>query len=469
MPILEIKPKQAEFEIGFIWWALGLATFAGFALGAHVVSVIGLNLPLGKWFYTYVQLHGHIQLIGWTGLFIIGISLHFIPRLAGVPIIRRRRIDLILWLITSGLLLRFALHSFLPYLTESKSVVPVNFLAVISGVLEFLGIGIYIGTILQAIRRVNDPALRPALQSVQPFFLMMLAGWLIYPTLNLILLMHMMMGNSIVLNQAWNEWAIQLFIGLVLLPVAFAFSVRMFPLYLRLPPIDWPVRRVALAYLLFVSLQTLPNLPPILTLKTHIPFYVSTLGQIIKGGVILWFIWKIDLLTRRRDPWTVHRILHPGAERRPTRDGLPDYGEFGRFERLVYAAYIWLILAALFEIAIGISNFFEWNLPISSDAVRHTYLLGFITHLILGMSVRMIPGFLKKKQVAFPELVDITFWLATLAALSRIVPLIVPVNMIESIPGSVFFLQTAFAFSGILGLSAVICLAINLIKTACRI
>jgi uncharacterized protein involved in response to NO len=460
------QSRQAEFEIRFIWWALGLATFAGFALGAHVVSVIGLNLPLGKWFYTYVQLHGHIQLIGWAGLFIIGISLHFIPRLAGVAIIQRRRIELILWLITSGLLLRFAAHSFLPYLTESKWSAPVNFFAAISGLLEFLGIGIYITTILKTVRSVNPAAERPALQSVQPFFFMMLAGWLIYPTLNLILLIQMMLSKSIVMNPAWNDWAVQLFIELVLLPVAFAFSVRMFPLYLRLPAIDWPVRRLALAYLIAISLQLFPNLPPILILQTQIPFYIATVGQIMKGGIILWFIWKIDLLTRRRDPWTVHRILHPGPERRPTREGLPDYGEFGCFERLVYAAYLWLILAALFEIAIGISNFFKWNLPVSSDAVRHTYLLGFITHLILGMSARMIPGFLKKKQVAFPELVAATFWLGTLAALSRIAPLIVPVNLIELIPGSAFFLQTAFAFSGILGLSAVICLAINLIKTA---
>jgi hypothetical protein len=46
---------------------------------------------------------------------------------------------------------------------------------------------------------------------------------------------------------------------------------------------------------------------------------------------------------------------HPGPERRPTRPGLPDYGEFGRFERLVYAAYIWLVLAAGCDIVTGLA------------------------------------------------------------------------------------------------------------------
>jgi hypothetical protein len=31
------------------------------------------------------------------------------------------------------------------------------------------------------------------------------------------------------------------------------------------------------------------------------------------------------------------------------RPGLPDYGEFGRFEWLLYAAYVWLIVAACGE------------------------------------------------------------------------------------------------------------------------
>jgi hypothetical protein len=44
------------------------------------------------------------------------------------------------------------------------------------------------------------------------------------------------------MDQGWNAFAVQVFLGLVLLPVALAFSVRTLPLYLRLAVPDWPVR-----------------------------------------------------------------------------------------------------------------------------------------------------------------------------------------------------------------------------------
>lgn len=458
--------KQAEFRIGFIWWALGLAIFAGFALGAHVASVIGLGLSMGNWYYPYVQAHGHIQLVGWAGLFIIGISLHFIPRLAGIPVANPKRIDHILGLLAAGLLLRFLTISFLPYSTESAFDPILSWLAVFSAILEGVGILLYLVTLLQTISRVPEPEKRPALKSVRPFFAMMFGGWLLYPIANLLLLIDMASAGEIILNQGWNELAIQLFINLVLLPVAFAFSVRMFPLYLRLPVIDWSVRAIAICFIIAVALQLIPTLPAITAVSTHLPLKISATGQVLKGGIILWFIWRLDLLTRRRAPWTVHRVLHPGPERRPTREGLPDYGEFGRFELLVYAAYFWLIVAAAMEILLGISVLAKWALPVSTDALRHIYLLGFITHLIFGMAPRMIPGFLKRKQVALPGLVAATFWLGSLAVVSRILPLFMPPVLSETLPGIAAAAQVAFGCSGIFGLAAVICLAINLWKTA---
>ncbi|MFQ5770800.1 MAG: hypothetical protein ACE5HX_09700, partial [bacterium] len=409
---------------------------------------------------------GHVQLVGWAGLFIIGISLHFIPRLAGVPISQPKRIDQVLWLIAVGLILRSIAHTLLPYLTESVFFIPLNYLAAVSGLIEWFGIVLYLITIIQILEGVADLSNRPALQSVKPFFAMMLVGWFFYLTLNVILLFQMTLSKIVVVNQAWNEFALQLFTHLVLLPVAFAFSVRMFPLYFRLPAPDWSVRGLAYAYLISFSIQILPMFPPILSLDSQAPLYISGLGKMLKGGVILWFVWKLDILTRRRDPWTVHRKIHPGLDRRPTREGMPDYGEFGRFERLVYAAYIWLVFGALVEIIVSASTLIGWTLPISSDALRHTYLLGFITHLILGMSVRMIPGFIKRKKIANAKLVDITFWLGNGAAVCRVFPLILPATLLEVIPGAIFVIQSFFAISGILALSAVSCLAVNLIKTA---
>ncbi len=460
------RTQQAEFQIGFIWWALGLAIFSGFALGAHVASVIGLDLPLGKGFYSFIQTHGHVQLIGWAGLFIIGISLHFIPRLAGVPVSRPQRIKQVLGFVAAGLILRSMGHTVLPYITGSVYFDPLNYLVAASGLIEWLGIILYLSTLFQTLKDAADLNKRPALKSVKPFLGMMLAGWFLYPTFNAILLFKMVLNKTVIVDPGWNEFALQLFIGLVLLPVAFAFSVRMFPLYLRLPAPDWPVRGVALVYLVCYCAQVLPTLPPILILKSQIPYLISNFGQILKGGTIVWFVWELDILTRRRDPWIVHRKLHPGPHRRPTRGKLPDYGEFGRFERLLYAAYSWLVGGAIIEMTMGTAALLRLSIPISTDAIRHIYLLGFITHLILGMAVRMIPGFIKKKKVASTKLVDATFWLGTGAAVSRIIPLILPTFLVEVIPGALYVMQTLFAISGVVAIFAISCLAANMIKTA---
>jgi len=58
-----------------------------------------------------------------------------------------------------------------------------------------------------------------------------------------------------VVDHAKNDLAIRSFIGLVLLPVAMAHSVRLFPMVLALSAPFWRVRGTAYAYLLGVGLE----------------------------------------------------------------------------------------------------------------------------------------------------------------------------------------------------------------------
>jgi uncharacterized protein involved in response to NO len=459
-------PPQAKFHLGFIWSALGIALFAGFAIGAHLAAVIGLNRPLGQGFYSFIQIHGHLQLVGWAGLFIIGISLHFIPRLAGIPIARPQWIRRIQFAMAAGLTLRAVAHSVLSYVSAPGAFQVLSAVVVISGLLELTGVTGYIGLLLNSIRTVRlSGKERPALQAVKPYFLMMLTGWLLYAGLNALLLVDMAANDATTVEQPWDEFAITLFLGFVLLPVAFAFSVRMFPLYLRLPAPDWPVGKIGWAFLFSSSLQIVPTLPPVLRTNPEAAFLISAFGQCVKSFVIFLFIWKLDVLFRRRAPWTVERLFAPGPERRPTREGLPDYGEFGRFERLLYAAYSWLTFGAGLELLAGLATIFGWEIAVSTDAIRHSYLVGFITLLILGMAPRMIPGFIQK-NLASPKLVDFAFWTGNLAAICRILPLLLPEILLEQSALVVWISQLMFALSGLFGLLAVSGLAVNLLRTA---
>jgi uncharacterized protein involved in response to NO len=459
---------QATFQRGYIWVALAMALGAGFPIGAHLAAVLGFGFPVGKGFGSFVQLHGHVQLVGWAGLFIMGISLYFLPRLAGVAIAHPRWPVWILWLMAVGLGLRCIGHLVLPYLIDSPWLDPTMWLVVGSGLLEGGGIGLYALLLMRTVRGVCNTSNRSALLAVRPYIGMMLAGWVLYACLNLGLLGHMALHRSVVVHQAWNQFAVQGFIGLVLLPVAFAFSIRTLPLYLRLAVPDWPVRGTAYAYLVALTLQVLPTAPALAELAPQIMSAMMRLGMLLKGGVILWFVWHLDVLTRRRNPWTVHRQLHPGPERRPTRPGLPDYGEFGRFERLVYAAYVWLSLAAFGEAVAGAAMLLGQPAFSSSNSVLHMYLLGFISMLIFGMAVRMLPGFLQQRRVARPALVNATFWLGNAATLCRVLLFVLPPVILQRVPESMGIASSAFAVSGLLGLAAVWCLAVNVWQTAYR-
>lgn len=457
------RAKQAEFQVGYVWMALAIAIFGGFSLAAHLCIVMGFDRSLGDGFASLIQIHGHLQLVGWAGLFIIGISLHVIPRFSSVSISHPQWIPRLLWIVGIGLLLRFIAHSILPYVDKGFFFILLSWITAASGLLEWYGILIYLALLVGTIFRIPEAHRKPPLIAVRPYFGMMMMGFLLYATIHAVLLLQMAWRGNIVVGQMWNEISIHIFIGLVLLPVAFGFSIRMLPLYLRLPVPNWSFRRVAYVYLTGFLCQIAQILP--INFLSNVEGYVSSVGMLVKSSVILYVVWKLDILTRRQAPSISHRDIESSLDRQPARRAIPGQGEYGRFDRHIYAAYGWLVSGALAEMFIGGFGIFRLPIAISSDVIRHIYLLGFITNLIMGLAVRMVPGFLKKRRVASTKMIDITFWLTNVAVVGRIGPLLLPLVLFD-VPETIDTIaQATFGVSGILGLLATICLAINLRKT----
>ncbi len=458
--------KHTAFHRGFIWVALTLGFFVGFALGTHLSFVLGFGFGPGPGFASFVQTHGHVQLVGWAGLFIMGISLYFIPRLAGAPIARPGWMTWILWLMTCGLALRTLSHTMAPYLAPSPWLDVTLWVVAASGGLEWVGIILYAALLVSTIWQVQTADMRPALRAVRPYFLMVLLGWVLYACFNLILLLTMALHRQIVVHPFWYYVATQSFLGLILLPVAFAFSVRLLPLYLRLPVPAWSVRGTAYAYLGGWLMHMIPMVPPMIQVAPQGALFLSQLGMLGKGAVMLWFVWRLDVLSQCLPFRGTASEPHPPSGRRPARPERPDHEAFGRFERLIYAAYIWLALAACGDIIAGIAGLAGYVNLISRGAIRHMYFLGFISLLIFGVAVRMLPGLLHKRRVASPGLVAATFWLGNAAVICRIFLVAAPAALWQIFPGLVGSGRIAFALSGAFGLAAVGCLAANLWRTA---
>lgn len=446
------RPRHAAFIPGFAAAALALALVPGFGVAAWLTGrLIWGGGPPANW-VGLAQAHGHAQVFGWLGLFIMGVALYFLPRFSGAPLRHAVAAAWIWRLVLAGIAGR-CLAQALPLGRLGPPLLALAVLAEIAGVLLYVAL-----QTLTVRRAVIDPRHR-AIGAVRPLLLASLIGWTTSALVGGSAALAAAAQGHTAVDAGWNLLAVDLFIGLVLLPVALVFAYRTFPLYLRLPAPTWPLGRLTAAYLIAAACQLIPT-ALVLAGFDGWP-RLGALGDIGRGLVLLYFIVRLDLLTRRQKPWTVHRQGtppdQPKLHRKPR--ALPDYGEFGRFEWLLYGAFVWLAIAAFMDLYSGLGILAGLWAPVDGDTLRHAYLGGFATLLLLGMAPRMIPGFIHRRGVAHPWLVDVSFYLAAPAVALRILAL----------PAAQFWpwagWYTLFGLTGAAAWLAVLALAGNLWAT----
>ena len=99
-------PVSETVHRPFLVASLALATLVGFVLGIHIP--VGRLTDSGSPERTadLIQAHGQVQLLGFAGLFVIGMSLRLMPRFASSRISLGSLVPLTLYLIVSGLFTR---------------------------------------------------------------------------------------------------------------------------------------------------------------------------------------------------------------------------------------------------------------------------------------------------------------------------------------------------------------------------
>lgn len=434
-----------------IFSAILLGLLGGFGIGAHLVYFLAFGLPPGKSFLGMVQVHGHLQLVGWTGLFIIGISFFKLPRLMSDRTISSHLVNAVFFCLITGLLLRSFAQILIFYRPDQSLL---RYSVTLGSLLESLGILVYFAAIF---RRAVGYRAQPgaiAAAGIKPFLIVSLLGWFFFALLNAASGILFSLTPTLFVSPAWNNIANETYIYGVLLPTCFAFSISTFPIFLRLRAPTWPVARVAVTYAVGVLLNILGLITELLG-QSGVGSNLLNIGVIIRAVAVFWLIFELDLLRRHR-PWFKKFREQYDRDSRPPRRHAGDYGQFGNFEWLIYTAYLWLFLGALSEVA----ALFSSAAP-SPSIVRHFYLLGFVTHLILGMAVRIIPGFIGKNRVAYPNLVRLSFALILAAAIGRTLHVLVPTY------GNILT-RCAYGFSGVFAMLAIATLGLNLFATIKR-
>ena len=141
------------------------------------------------------------------------------------------------------------------------------------------------------------------------------------------------------------------------------------------------------------------------------------------GVVMLLFIGYFLHLMRHRaqmPPQVAAHAPHPELlVERARQRRQEERRRYGPYVALIGSAYLWGSLGALLLVIDGSALLLFGTMPVAVDAIRHSFAIGFITLLICGIAVRLVPGF-SSKMIRSPQLVTATLVLGNLAALLRV-------------------------------------------------
>lgn len=431
----------------FVWAAIAVAALPGFALGAAL-----LGHRAGAWWVAAAQAHGHAQLFGWAGLLVVGVLLHFLPRLRGAPLRAPRAGPWVLGLYGGGVLLRAVGQPLAPLVPALAPLLP------LSAALELAGALLAVAVLAASLRNGAPLAQRPGFVQVLPWLVVVLLGWLGGLAANLVA-MSAAASHPLALAPApWGPAAVLLGLYGFLVPIAVAMSARTLPLYLRVRPAP----TAGLAGVLVVLVLGLGLRLVALVLA---PAEWDALGQLALALALVGATWQVDgAFVRTRAAVLAEARQRAAAHGRAPRESLSSEPAHRPAELLVRTAYGWLLVAALVLAAGAGGALLGWPAP-PGDVERHALGAGFITLLIFGVGAYLLPGF-QGRRLASARLVWATLWLGNAAALLRVGPPLAVwgLELAGGAAGARWLLGVA-ALAGVVDLAALLAFAANLWRT----
>ena len=335
----------------FVFGALFVALTAGFGLGLVNLT----RIALAKSFYeisgVLKQIHGHAQIFGWVGLFIMGVALHAVPRMKMQPLRHVRTAKCCFILMLVGVLLRVLAQPLVRHAAGATALL-------ISGTLELAAVGSFVWLLGGAV--VNSEQER---EPYEKFIWASLIWFAVLAVWNFGIVFQMFLKRSVGIPALQEAlWIHAAFFGFIA-NMIFGFSLRVLPHFLGLRETKTWAANVA-----FV----LWNVAIFLRYPVE---EVAWVASVLEAMAIVLFIWALGLFARRRT-----KIEIKGVD--------------NTFAWFVYLSYAWLLIAAVIP--------FHSDVFRLSALSRHTMAIGFVTPLIFGVSYRVLPGLQWREPVEHP-------------------------------------------------------------------
>lgn len=399
-PFADPAPERrlARLLAGFIATGLFFLILPGTLLGVWNLLGISSRHQAEAVSAVWIQAHGHAQLFGWVGTFILGISLYTVPKFRGgmtrsVPV---GWLMLAMWFVALA-----ARWSTGVWEAGWRVAWPV------SAALE----------LLVAILLVWQCSARgPSHRSGEIWETLIFAGFgglILTLSWQLALLLRPLPAPLIPLAQ--NQVLIALALWVFYLPVVLGFCARFFPGLIGTAKPSAGGARASLAMLALAAAGYMMDFPRSAA--------VAVAGAALLGG------WSLGVFRS-----TVRPVKTTGVD--------PHYPWFARL------AYVWLAIASL--LGLGASH------PGVLGASRHALTVGFLATLIFSIGMRILPSFLNSRELWRPVLMRASLWLLTAGCALRVV------SEPAAYSGAVAVAWRLLPLSALLELSAVLLFGLNL-------
>jgi uncharacterized protein involved in response to NO len=368
---------------------------------------------------SWIQAHGHAQVFGWIGSFILGIGFYSIPKMRRTTPLATATAWICWSLWTAGVLMRWAANV---YEWHWRALLPC------SAALELVAFLIFFRVVSTHKPAVANSGAAQGQPSFERWIIVVIAG-----TTGLLATLGANLGESIVLalrgtSPAFTPEFDQRFLVLMawgfMVPFVWGFSARWLSTFIGAPkPSD---RGLAL----IVALNTLG------VISAEAGALKVAVCLLMAGAVMSNFALRI-----------VFRPVQPAKTK----------GVHGSFPYFVRFAYAWLVIAA----ALGLWAAFAKDSGGIWGASRHALTVGFVSTMVFAIGQRVLPAFSGMRLLFSPKLMLAALALLTVGCTLRVS------SEVLAYQG---YLQSAWQWlpvSAITELTAVTLFAVNMVATFC--
>jgi hypothetical protein len=323
----------------------------------------------------WIQAHGHAQIFGWIGTFILGIGFYSIPKMtltSGRVQPSRGWAAWGLW--TSGVLLRWACGFYHLYW---RTLLPLSALLELGGFLIFLN----------SVRRHRPAASGTNNERMRVWILSVLVGTAGF---GMALLLNLVVAIYVSLHDTGPSFPLIFearFLALVsyafIVPVVWGFSARWLPVFLGLKPLN----ERALRYALLLSILGV----------------IFAVTGFLQAAHWLLAIAAVVAVT------AFHLFERPLQQAKTA-------GVHASFPAFVRMAYVWLVIAAVLGVcAVYFDHAHGWI-----GASRHALTVGFVSTMVFAIGQRVLPAFAGMRVLYSPRLMLASLLLLNAGCLLRV-------------------------------------------------